>query len=257
MRRFPRFAALALVLCLAAPRAADAACALRVGWTQYPVYTFRDPTGKVTGIDVELTRTLAKDIGCTVLFVELPWARILSEIKDGTLDMTSSASRTPEREVFARFSEAYREAEVAIFIRNGESGEYALAELSAISESDFKLGIVVGYYYGADFERFMKDPRFAAHVEGATDYPINIRKLLHKRIDGFLVDDVGVMVGQMRNLGVTERLERYPLRIAAESLHMMFSRKSVDPSIVAAVNTHLATMKADGRLRSIMDRFLN
>jgi polar amino acid transport system substrate-binding protein len=116
---------------------------------------------------------------------------------------------------------------------------------------------VAGYYYGAEFARLMKDPAFAAHVEGATDYPINIRKLLYRRIDGFLVDNIGVMVGEMNNLGITDRLERYPLRIAAERLHLMFSKKSVDPSIVRAVNASLAKMKADGRLQSIMDRFLN
>ncbi len=123
MRRFRRFVAMALVAlfcCAAAPDRAEAACALRVGWTQYPVYTFKDAQGNVTGIDAELTNAIAKDIGCTVKLVELPWARIVSEIRNGTLDMTSSASRTPEREAFARFSDPYREAEVAIFVRRGE-----------------------------------------------------------------------------------------------------------------------------------------
>ena len=260
MRRFRRFAAIvpiALLFCVTTPNTGDAACALRVGWNQYAIYTFEDAQGKATGIDVELVRALAKYIGCTVTFVELPWARVLTEMKDGTLDMTTSASRTPERETFAWYSDPYREAEVAIFVRHGEASAYKLDSLSSISSSDFSLGVVAGYYYGAEFERLMKDPAFAAHVEGATDYPINIRKLLHRRIDGFLVDDIGVMVGEIKNLDLTGRLERYPLRIAAERLHLMFSKKSVDPSIVEAVNESLAKMKADGRLQSIMDRFLN
>jgi len=260
MRQFRWFAAvapIALLFCAPAPESVEAACALRVGWNQYAIYTFEDAQGKATGIDVELTRAIANDIGCTVTFLKLPWARVLNEIKDGTLDMTTSASRTPERETFARFSAPYREAEVAIFVRKGGSKVYKLDLLSSIPRAGFTLGIVAGYYYGAKFERLMKDPAFAAHVEGATDYPINIRKLLHNRIDGFLVDDIGVMVGEMKILGVTEQLERYPLQIAAESLHMMFSKKSVDPSIVEAVNANLAKMKADGRLESIMDRFMN
>ncbi len=116
---------------------------------------------------------------------------------------------------------------------------------------------MVAYYYGAEFQRLMNDAAFASRVEGATDYPINIRKLLHRRIDGFLVDDIGVMVGEMKLLGVEEQLERYPLRIAAEDLHIMFSKKSVDPSTIESINASLARMKADGRLQSIMDRFLN
>lgn len=259
MRRFRRFAVIALIalfFCAAESGRANASCALRVGWTQYPVYTFKDAQGNVTGIDAELTRAIANDIGCTSKFVELPWARIVSEIRNGTLDMTSSASRTPEREAFARFSDPYREAEVAIFVRRGESNTYRLDGLSSIPETGFKLGIVVAYYYGAEFQRLMNNAAFAAQVEGATDYPINIRKLLHGRIDGFLVDDIGVMVGEMKLLGVEEQLERYPLRIAAESLHMMFSKKSVDTATIESINASLATMKADGRLKSIMDRFL-
>ena len=260
MRPYAWFAMVGLIAFLsflAAPGHAGAACALRVGWTQYAIYTFKDTRGHVTGIDAELTRAIAKDIGCAVTFVELPWARILNEIKDGTLDMTSSASRTAEREMFARFSDAYREAEVAIFVRRGGSRDYKLDGLSSIPKTGFKLGVVAGYYYGAEFERSMKSSPFAAQVQVATDYPINIRKLLHGRIDGFLVDDIGVMAGEMKILGVAEKLERYPLQIAAEDLHMMFSKKSVDPAIVAAINASLAKMKADRRLRSIMDRFLN
>ena len=247
---------IAFFLCLCTWGQAEASCTLRVGWTEYAVYTFKDAEGNVTGADAELAKALATDLGCSVTFAEVPWARILLEIENGALDMTSSASRTPEREAFAWFSAPYRQSEVAIFVRRGESGNYRLDGLSAIPKTGFKLGVVTAYYYGAEFEKLMKDPAFAQQVEGAADYPVNIRKLLHGRIDGFLVDDIGVMVGEMKKLGVEDKLERYVLRLAAENLHMMFSKKSVDPATVEAVNASLKEMKADGRLNGIMDRFL-
>ena len=57
-------------------------------------------------------------------------------------------------------------------------------------------------------------------------------------------------------LGVLDQVERYPLTIFSEDLYFMFSRASVDPALVAAINRSLAAMKADGRLKAITERFL-
>jgi polar amino acid transport system substrate-binding protein len=128
-----------------------------------------------------------------------------------------------------------------------------LEEIPAIG---FRLGYIGNYYYGAEFARLMEDPPFATHLEDAATYAINIRKLLAGRIDGFIVDDVGVMGSEAAALGVLDQIERYPLAIASKDLHFMFSRASVDPVLVTAINRSLAAMKADGRLQAITDRFL-
>lgn len=235
---------------------AASSCMLRHGWTPYAVYTYRDAQGSLTGADIELVRALAKEIGCETVFRELPWARILLEIENGTLDSTSSASATPERKAYAEFSDPHRQAEMGIYVRRGEASRYPLDQLVAIRDQPIKLGVVNGFFYSAEFESLMDDPRFAARVEGAADYAVNIRKLVHGRIDGFLVDDIGVMIGEARAMGVIDQVERHPLHLAGDDLRLMFSRKSVDPQIVADINASLAQMRADGRLQAIIDPFL-
>jgi polar amino acid transport system substrate-binding protein len=186
----------------------------------------------------------------------LPWARVLLEIERGALDVASSASRSPERDTFALFSDPYRLAEVAIFVRKGEAGHYPLNSLADIRAQDFRLGIIVGYHYSPGFADLVQDPAFAAKVDGAAGYEVNINKLLLGRIDGFLVDDVGVMIGEAKKLGVQDQIERHPLPVANEYLHFMLSRKSVEPAMVDAMNASLARMKADGRLQAISDAYL-
>lgn len=245
-----------VVMSLVTGRGASASCTLTVGWEPYVPYQFTSEKGEVTGADIELMRSIVKEIGCQAVFKEMPWARQLSELKNGTLDIAMSASKTPERELYARFSMPYRQSEMAIFVRDGTASRYPLSGLSDISRADFRLGVIFGYYYGAEFETLKEDPTFASQVDAAANYPTNIRKLLHERIDGFLVDDLAVMRAAVRDLGVADRVERHPLHIPGDQFHIMFSRQSVDPEFIASVNRTLEKMKSDGGIEAIFEEFV-
>lgn len=235
----------------AAPAAAQQ-CTLRAGHDSYGVYSYMDENGRAGGIDVDVIRAIARELSCLVSFVELPWKRTLLAIETGALDMTSSASLTAERQVFARFSDPYRQADVAIYVRSGESGRFQLQALRDVVTAGLRLGIVTGYYYGEDFSALMEDAAFVAQVDPAADYDTNIRKLLHGRIDGFIVDDSGVMVSAVRRLGVEDQVERHPLALPGDDLHFMFSRKTVDALRVEGINHAIVRMMKDGRLEEIM-----
>lgn len=233
-----------------------ASCELRVGWEPYLPYQFAGADGEVTGADIELMREILAAIGCGVVFKELPWARQLLELKNGTLDVSTSASWTPERASYVHFSIPYRRADMAIFVRRGTVSHYSLGALSQIPVVGFRVGVILGYYYGQEFEELRQNPAFAAYIDPAADYPTNIRKLLHARIDGLLVDDVAVMRAEAQALGVADRLERYPLHMPGDEFHLMFSRRSVAADVVAAVDRQLHAMKASGRIQAILDQFV-
>ncbi len=237
------------------PAAAES-CELRVGWEPYAVYTFTDQDGQPAGVDVELLREVARETGCKLIFKELPWARVILEIQSGMLEVTTSASRNAERDGFAHFSVPYREAEVAIFVKKGQAQSHPLESLASIKTTGFRLGAIAGYHYTDKFGELMKDPDFAAQIDVSVDYPTNLRKLVHGRIDGYIVDDVGVLVAEARALGIEDQIERHPLRFPGEPLHVMFSRESVDPGIVQAANRIIQAMRADGRMAQIMDKYL-
>ena len=231
-------------------------CTLRVGWEPYAPFTFADENGEATGADIDLITAVADAIGCAIVPVELPWARILKEVEQGTLDLSTSTSRTPEREQWALFSRPYRETEIAIYVRRGETQRFALQELADIPEQQLRLGVIVDYYYGEALAEAAGDPGFAAWIDGAPDYPTNIRKLVSGRIDGFLVEDVAVVEAELARMGMSEAVERYPLRIPGQKLHFMFSRETVEPDLVAQVDAAIAQMRADGRLDAITAKYL-
>ncbi len=231
-------------------------CTLRVGWERYAPFTFADENGQATGVDIDLIGAIAEEIGCSVVPVELPWARILKEVAHGTLDVSTSTSWTEEREEWGLFSKPYRETEIAIYVRHGEGGRFDLQSLADVPGQEFRLGIIVDYYYGQALADAEARPDFMAWVDSAPDYPTNILKLVNGRIDGFLVDDAAVMEAELERMGMSDRVERYPLRIPGEQLRFMFSRKTVAPELVAQVDADIEKMRADGRLDGIMAKYL-
>jgi polar amino acid transport system substrate-binding protein len=250
------WAAILLATAPVAGGAAETPCTPRVGWEPYAPYTYADRNGTLTGGDIELVRALAAEVGCAVEFAEMPWARILREVESGTLDLSTSTSWTPERTAWAWFSAPYRETEMAIYVRRGTAGQYRLGSLADIALQQFRLGVITDYYYGDEVQALARDPHYDAWIDGATDYATNIRKLIGGRIDGYLVEDVGVMAAELARLGLADQVERYPMRITGEQLRLMFSRKTVDQPLVAAIDAALERMRADGRLAAIMRRHL-
>jgi polar amino acid transport system substrate-binding protein len=243
------------VLTLLPALRAHAQCMLTVGWEPYAPYSFVDTAGTVTGIDIEMVRAIATEIGCGVRFRELPWARILLEVENGMIDAATSTSFTPERADWGLFSVPYRRAEMALFVRQNDSARYPLGSLSDILDSGLRLGYIVGYFYGEEFERLQRHPRFAELADGTTTYADNIRKLLNRRIDVYLVEDVGVMAAEVAALGFAGEVERHPMSLPGDDLHLLFSRRTISPDLVAAVDSMVMRMRSDGRLDQIIERF--
>jgi polar amino acid transport system substrate-binding protein len=231
-------------------------CKMRVGWEPYAPYTFATEDGNVTGADIDLIKAVGEEIGCSLEFAELPWARILRQVENGTLDVSTSTSLTQDRTAWAFFSDPYRETQMAIYVRRGEVPRYTLSSLADIPREQFRLGVITDYFYGKELADLRKNPEYEQWLDGATDYQTNIRKLINNRINGYLAEDVVVMEAELKKLGLVDQVERYPLRIQGEQLRFMFSRQTVDQETVAKINAAVAAMRADQRLQAIFSKYL-
>lgn len=257
MPRFYAGVALIVAALLGLPAPVRAQCLLTSGWEPYYApYSFHGADGVPTGVDIELIRLIAAEVGCVVRFRELPWARILVEVEQGVVDIASSASMTPERAAFALFSAPYRRTDMGLYARRGEADRYPLRGLADVLDRGLRLGYIVGYYYGAEFERLQSHPRFAELADPAVDYANNIRKLINGRIDLYLVEDVGVMGAQLQALGLAEAVQRHPLSLSGEALHFILSRKTIDAARLAAIDGAIERLRGDGRLDAVFQRFI-
>lgn len=232
---------------------ADDSMTLIQGWNPWKPFAYMDENDSMAGIDVEIAHLILTHAGYQLSYQEASWARQLKGIEDGTIHMTASAMKTPEREAYAYFSDPYYTESYIVFVRRGEAGNYDIASLQDIVGSSFRLGVMRGSLYGDEFVRLMKHPDFVSQVEEVTSDEQNQQKLLTHRLDGFIQEASRMRMAGTAS-GVLEQVE--PLFvIEGDCLHFMFSRQAVSPGIVAVFNEGLRTLRVDGTFQRVFEKY--
>lgn len=225
-----------------------------VAWESWPPYQFKDSSGNLSGLDVEITRSALEAVGYTVEFQEMPWIRQLISVANGEIDVVMAATVLPERKKYAYFSLPYRNESYAIYLEKGGNDKYELSTIEDIVKNNITLGIVRGYYYGEEFENAMKNPKFKRLVEDVANDEANIRKLSKRRINAFIMDKFAG-VSQLKAKNLMDAFDVSPLTITTGTIHVMFSIKSTSPHIVEAFNEGLIKIQNSGQADQIINSY--
>lgn len=103
-----------------------------------------------------LSRVLQQN-GCTLNVIRSAAAttrRRLNDLRDGHADVWFGCSKTPERERYLHFSEAYYVDEVRRYVRIGEQTRFANSDLTQLLQQDVRIVGPLTGWYGETFERF-------------------------------------------------------------------------------------------------------
>ena len=108
-RRFFVAAAAVLFTCSGAVSASGSAKPLVVGMElAYPPFEMTDPSGKPTGVSVDLATDLAKSLGRPVVIQNISFDGLIPALKTGKVDLViSSMTATAERAKSIDFSDPY------------------------------------------------------------------------------------------------------------------------------------------------------
>lgn len=230
-------------------------CVLTLGWDPWEPYHFIGANGDVRGLDIELVKAIAEGAGCSLEFLQGNWASLLRLVQVGELDLLVGATRTPEREEFAWFSDPYREEAFMLFVRAGEKKRYAGRDLEELLAEGFRLGVTQGYIYDPYITRLQSNPDLHGQFVEAAVGELNFTHLLDFRIDGF-IEDPYVATAIERRRGWTERIEALELVFTSGPVHILFSHATVDESLVGLFNRSLEELHATGEYESILNRYL-
>lgn len=230
---------------------------LRGGWYHWDPYQFEENNQDIphlTGLDVQLIRTVLERAGYQIELEKVPWDTHLREVAEGSRDIAFGASRTAERLKYARFSDPYRTETDVLILPRGQAAQYhfnTVAEmLDTFRRERFRLGVVRGFYYGPEVDAFLKDPANEPFIHYATSDTINLTRLTHGDIDGYLADRLAAATCAWR-AGLLDATEEYPLTVYSADIHAIFSRKTCSPEIVEAFNQALAKIKSSGEYNRI------
>ena len=107
----------------------------------YPPFEFVDDAGNITGFDVELMNEIAKRIGVTVEWKDMPFDSLIASVNEEKLDMSIAAfNYDEERDKTVDFSDAYYTSEDAFVVLEGFEGDLSVPENLA----NFKVGAQSG-----------------------------------------------------------------------------------------------------------------
>lgn len=242
-----------LMFCLAAP---VWACQLKASWEPWEPYQFKNSAGTVTGLDNDLITAVAKQAGCSIQLNNMPWKRALKMLETGGISLTSGASKTKEREVYAYFSDPYRDESVAIFVQKSKASQYSFDSLSSFANAGLTIGTTRGYHYGDGFMGLVEKKAIKGQISESSSDEKSLKKLAAGRADAVLIDKYAG-AALVKSMGLSGKVVMHSLTLNSADIHFMFSKKSANKDLINKFNDALKQMKASGDYDKILNRYLN
>ncbi len=240
-----------LAFVLPADTAEAAGCSVRAGYEEWRPYQFTDPDGRPSGIDMDVVRAVAERAGCRVRFVLASLKRLHHDLRAGDVDVLF-AYFNEERTTYGNYTRPYRADTKALYVRRGLQG--GVRDLQGFLKAGHRLGVVRGVFYGDAAMRLIDTPAFKAQVERVVDNTLNMKKVLAGRLDGILVNPP-LVADYLRAHNATGRLAQRFL-IYQTDIHMLFSKASVKPDVVARFDRAIEALRQDGSIDKIVARYL-
>lgn len=202
--------------------------------SDYMPFSYKDQSGQITGLDVELLREIFAAIGCDYELIDLPFKRALKEVAKGSIDMMPFMSITPERQTFARFSVPYRSETAGFIMRKEDVSAASIQSLADILRHRLVLGHELGTYRGEEFEEFLTSKQSKNAVFQVASTSEGLRMLIAGRIDALVVSNPSVRVAAKADWN--GKIAPHPFILSSKPVHFMFSRKTASDDFVDAIN---------------------
>jgi polar amino acid transport system substrate-binding protein len=239
---------------LAFPAVAAHGCMFRMALEQWPPYIYSNAKGESTGMDLELTRAILKEAGCTLtLETELPPARRQVVFEQGGLDLLLAASDTPERRRYARFSTAYRHEAVGLFTRPDRLARYQrLDSLDAVLRLQAPLLAPKVGWYGSGYADAISKLEGNGRLSTFTTFEQGVRMLKAGRAD-LILGDRNALRYAARQQGV--ELAPLPFTVLRAPVHLMLNKANTTAAELARINAAIERLEQRGVLAGIRDNY--
>jgi polar amino acid transport system substrate-binding protein len=226
---------------------------IHIAWDDWPPYIYRDNAKKLHGLDVDLIDAITREAHCKVIFSgPIPAKRQYFYLLDGSLDMQSAASATPERKSEVWFTRPYRREIISLFIRQGEKSQFSITRLSDIAARDWRMIVPFNGWFGKDYAalrpHLLQTNRLSEYM--STDQ--GMRMLEFHRGDILLGDLLAFAYSAEQNHGGIEAL---PIAANDEPVHLMLSKKTMTQADVAALNAAIVRLTERGELQKIVAKY--
>ena len=276
MQTLPRLLSIGLVLGLAAcsdsappptesanptaaapsPAPAPPVCELVMGWDPWEPYQYEIAGGQVFGLDVDLVTAVAADAGCDISFRKGSWRELLQQLEAGEIHLLAGATRTAEREAFARFTRPYRDEEFLLFVPAARVDELSASDLADLMADGLRLGVIEDYLYGEPVSGYQDDAAYADQFVYSALAETNISRLMDGEVEG-IVEDKYVGAAILRHKDLAEVIVTHPTRFSSNAVSFMVSRSAVDEATFERIDDSVGKLLDSGAIDKVLAQYGN
>jgi polar amino acid transport system substrate-binding protein len=228
-------------------------------WEPYQYSKIAVDSYKLTGIDIELTEILAKNVGTEISYRLTDWESLQEDLRFGRKDIATGATYTKARAEYAYFSEPYRFEENSLFILNDKDRNLnfeTISELLAqIRFQNFKIGVIKGFIYAdPQINLFISDQSNSDIVIQFNNDNEAVNALMNNEIDGFVSDRIIVSSIILKNKD-NKNIKEVQLNVKVP-IHLMFSKKTVPIEMVNKFNQEIKQLTNEAKYKNIIKDYL-
>jgi len=127
-------------------------------------------------------------------------------------------------------------------MRKEEIDKYPINNLKDIAKYRLRIGTQISAVYGKNFSNLLADKFFSSLV-----YPNSSREALWNmleinRIDGF-ISELSLGLSELESLNLNEQIGPTDFVVSTQTMHYIFSKKSVDYDFVEKVDRELVKLR--------------
>lgn len=207
----------------------------------FPPMEFMDEQGNFVGIDIEIAKKIAQDLGVRAEFKHIDWEDIFDELLADNVDaLISSVTILPERAEVMAFSNPYFNAGQIIMIREGDTDTI----LSVDNLYDKRLAAQ------ADTTGFFEAQKISEDVRDYLSYQEATEDLLAGELDAIIIDYPA---------GIDFVKQYEGLALVGEPFTQEFYGIAINKGneiLLEKINQSLTRLKRDGSLEEIINRWV-
>jgi len=204
---------------------------------------------KLVGFGVEFISEVLDRVGVSYELIDIPFNRMLEELKSGTLDIGTDLYKKPDREVYVHYPFLPYAAYPTIFFKKADfdfefNGDFDLLK-------NYTISAVRGYYLG-DLEKYKVDGSISL-VE--TDSPEqNLEVLVNDRVD-LMVDIKSTGENTIKKLGLEGQVVAIDPPIYYDYSYIVFSKANGLENLVKEYEGVVTQMFEDGTIKRLSDKY--
>ena len=222
---------------------------IRIGMTgNQPPFSMKSKSGELIGYEVDLAKTLAKNMGVKLKLVELSFPDLMGALKTGKIDIIMSGMTiTPERNLSALFAGPYILSGKTILTKSNKVSEFTGD--NAASGKKFK---IIGLR-GSTSEEFVKTNMSKHDIVLVDNYNEGVDMILKDQADAMVADKPICVITMLKHQGKDLVITEKPLTI--EPIGMALPPG--DAQFLNLVENYLSLLQLSGTLPLLEKQWFN